>query len=205
MIAEMIRDIERANVERNFTTVPRRLMKIGEELGEVAEAFLGVTSLSNPKGKTLHDLREEVADVMIVAIDTALTPVPFKTFADAPADIDRVEARLLGTAFEAGGKVRTPAEFMEDYFRFLGALSYVSLLVLAVPSEPEPGSDADFHLYQVQTGLYDIAEQASLLAMRAAKAVDGDEFMTALAAEVERKLAKWTANNQRASTQDQAV
>lgn len=47
-----------------------------EELGELAEAYLGVTSSNNGKNKTWSDVREEIVDVLIVSLDLALTPLP---------------------------------------------------------------------------------------------------------------------------------
>lgn len=72
-IVDLIRD---AHPERHHATLPRRCWKLIEELGEVAEAHLNVTSALNGKGKTWDDVREEVVDVLIVALDIALTPIP---------------------------------------------------------------------------------------------------------------------------------
>lgn len=54
----------------------RRVTKLGEETGEVSEAFLSVTSESNGKNKTWIDVREEAVDSAIVALDIALTKFP---------------------------------------------------------------------------------------------------------------------------------
>ena len=54
----------------------RRVTKLGEETGEVSEAFLSVTSESNGKNKTWTDVREEAVDATIVALDIALTKFP---------------------------------------------------------------------------------------------------------------------------------
>lgn len=63
-----------ANPARSQANLSRRVLKLVEELGEVSEAYLGVTSgSSNGKGKTWDDFREETADVFIVGMDIALT------------------------------------------------------------------------------------------------------------------------------------
>lgn len=54
----------------------RRVIKVGEESGEISEAFLSVTSESNSKNKTFEDVREEAVDTAIVALDIALTKFP---------------------------------------------------------------------------------------------------------------------------------
>ena len=70
---EIIELIRAANPKRSMPSLPRRFMKLTEELGEVAEAYLNVTSKANDKCKTWDDVREECADVLIVAFDIALT------------------------------------------------------------------------------------------------------------------------------------
>lgn len=65
-----------ANRERSFRTLIRRMGKLGEEYGELWEAYLNVTSSQNGKNKTWEDVREELIDVTIVAIDTLATRLP---------------------------------------------------------------------------------------------------------------------------------
>ena len=81
LIATVIEMVAEANDDRRHDNLDRRILKFIEELGEVAEAFLECTSLHNRKQKTWADVHEEAADVMIVAIDMALTPlaVPFSS------------------------------------------------------------------------------------------------------------------------------
>jgi NTP pyrophosphatase (non-canonical NTP hydrolase) len=62
-----------ANPGRNPSNLHRRVLKLYEELGEVAEAYLNATSTTNGKKKAWADVREEVADVLIVALDIFLT------------------------------------------------------------------------------------------------------------------------------------
>jgi NTP pyrophosphatase (non-canonical NTP hydrolase) len=62
-----------ANPGRNKANLFRRVTKLFEELGEVAEAYLNSSSSSNNKKKKWADVREEAADVLIVALDILLT------------------------------------------------------------------------------------------------------------------------------------
>ena len=64
-----------ANPDRCEATLARRLIKLSEELGEVSEAYLNVTSGSNAKAKSWDDFREELIDLMIVTMDCLLTPL----------------------------------------------------------------------------------------------------------------------------------
>ena len=70
-IIPAIRD---ANLTRQSGNLGRRVIKLCEELGEHAEAYLNISSAGNGKGKTWDDVREEAADILIVAVDVALTP-----------------------------------------------------------------------------------------------------------------------------------
>src|ERR1019366_3479816 len=67
--------VEQANPQRNPANLNRRLHKMLEELGELAEAYLNATSKNNLKGKTWADVKEEVVDVLIVAVDIVLTDI----------------------------------------------------------------------------------------------------------------------------------
>ena len=61
---------------RSVHNMLRRIAKTGEELGEINEAFLYVTSVENSKNKTWEDVREEAVDVILMGVDLALTPLP---------------------------------------------------------------------------------------------------------------------------------
>jgi len=76
MSDDIIHKIVDANPTRDASQLDRRLMKLTEELGEVFEAYLGVTSDKNYKEKTWHDVREELVDVVLVAVDCLYTPLP---------------------------------------------------------------------------------------------------------------------------------
>ncbi len=73
---DIINAIYEANPNRTHTNLVRRILKLSEEMGETAEAYLNVTSASNGKKKTWDDVREELADCVIVALDCAMTPMP---------------------------------------------------------------------------------------------------------------------------------
>jgi len=70
-IIESIQIIGRSN--RRYDNIVRRSLKATEELGELAEAALSVTSLHNAKEKEWIDVIEEAVDVAIMGIDIALT------------------------------------------------------------------------------------------------------------------------------------
>ncbi len=73
----LLRAIREANPQRKYETMARRLLKIGEELGEASEAYLVFSSTSTSrKKKNKDDVREECMDVAIVALDCALTRMP---------------------------------------------------------------------------------------------------------------------------------
>jgi NTP pyrophosphatase (non-canonical NTP hydrolase) len=70
---DIIESIKNANPERSVASIKRRLLKMSEEKGEVCEAILNLTCEKNSKNKTWDDLREELVDCFIVAVDIALT------------------------------------------------------------------------------------------------------------------------------------
>lgn len=76
MTDDVFEKIAKSNEARNITEIPRRALKLAEETGEVAQAVVAVTSKKNSKRKTWADVREECADVIIIAIDIALTEMP---------------------------------------------------------------------------------------------------------------------------------
>lgn len=69
--------VQAANPDRKFASMARRILKIGEEYGEASEAYLVCTTTSpTRKVKTFIDLREELIDIAIVALDCAATRMP---------------------------------------------------------------------------------------------------------------------------------
>lgn len=75
-MTDIIERIRHANPNRRFDQLARRLLKLGEEKGEAAEAFLSVTSQNNSKEKTWDDFREEIVDCAIVALDLLWMELP---------------------------------------------------------------------------------------------------------------------------------
>lgn len=61
--------VERLYGYHGDVPVEARLLKLTEEVGEVAEAYIGIQGLNNRKGtcKTPDDLLDELADVIITA------------------------------------------------------------------------------------------------------------------------------------------
>lgn len=71
---DMIRD---ADLDRKHSKFNRRLIKMMEELGELSEAYLYASSEDNNyKGKTYADVREELADMIVMACDLAAVRLP---------------------------------------------------------------------------------------------------------------------------------
>lgn len=75
-MSDIIDKIKKANPKRHASHIERRMLKLGEEFGEAAQALLAVTSKNNSKKKTWDDVREELTDVVIVAMDILLTEMP---------------------------------------------------------------------------------------------------------------------------------
>lgn len=73
---DIVHEVKAINPSRSFNQLSRRIMKLGEELGELNEAYLAVTSEVNYKNKTWTDVREEAADAVIVSLDILLTATP---------------------------------------------------------------------------------------------------------------------------------
>jgi hypothetical protein len=69
----IIKRVQQIGSGRNTDNLDRRLMKAGEEYGELLEAHLNATSAANPKNKNHMDMVEEAVDLAIMALDIALT------------------------------------------------------------------------------------------------------------------------------------
>ena len=73
----IVTDVQRIGAnERRVDNLERRVLKTGEETGELMEALLSATSVSGGKGKDYMDLLEEACDVVIMGLDIALTKPP---------------------------------------------------------------------------------------------------------------------------------
>jgi hypothetical protein len=182
---EIIESIRRANPERTHENLSRRILKIGEEVGEVDEAYLNVTSAGNGKGKTWNDVREELADVLIVCVDVALTVLP--TESDNTTRVSDL-GEFVGT------QVRSDiTASLEDLF--LGLQGAVGELAAAraVGSTRTRSRAFSAVVYAFEMARRRLPDQQG----RTQQQIDG-----ALLEEVTRKLAKWHNNRQtgRAST-----
>lgn len=65
-----------SNPSRTNKKLWRAIMKISEEAGEVAQAYLSVTSDVNLKKKTWDDVRTEIVDVMFASLDAIVMAMP---------------------------------------------------------------------------------------------------------------------------------
>lgn len=74
----------------------RRFIKLAEEVGEACQAYFSVTSKNNTKNKSWGDVREELCDVVIVALDILLTEMPDeKDFKHPKKELsDRIEKEI---------------------------------------------------------------------------------------------------------------
>lgn len=66
------------NSDTTFKNLDRKMIKLSEEVGELAEAYLGITSDWNFKNKTEDDFKEEAVDVLLVIFDILLTQTPLE-------------------------------------------------------------------------------------------------------------------------------
>jgi NTP pyrophosphatase (non-canonical NTP hydrolase) len=73
---DLVSRIHDANPKRNMDIFARRVIKLGEEYGEAAQAYLSISSENNSKNKSWEDVREELVDVLIVAMDLFLHQMP---------------------------------------------------------------------------------------------------------------------------------
>lgn len=83
--------IYKANPKRSLDNLGRRMLKIGEENGEAVEAYLNMTSELNAKGSSWKDLREELLDIVIIAVDCLYTPIPI----DEGKNREQIEAEIF--------------------------------------------------------------------------------------------------------------
>lgn len=90
----IVRNVFESNPSRSHKELNRRLMKLGEEYGEVLEAYLAVSGVNNYKNKSWDDVREEISDVVIVALDIMLTRMPSEDNLTDEELIARIEGEI---------------------------------------------------------------------------------------------------------------
>lgn len=84
----ILKAIKDLNCNRSLEHLPRRLLKLQEESGETAQAYLQLTSLNNPKNKSWEDILEEAVDTAITSLDIAL--IAAQQIGPIEADVTKV-------------------------------------------------------------------------------------------------------------------
>ena len=82
--------VELANKDKNMQDLPRRIIKLGEEYGELSQAYLSWTSKNNHREKCRVDVLEEAIDCMIVSAEIALSLCKDDLFALRAAEIEQM-------------------------------------------------------------------------------------------------------------------
>lgn len=101
--------IRAVDSQREFRNIWRRLMKLGEEYGEALQAYLAITSDNNYKKLTPEDLREELIDVVIVALDLLCHRLPGEEHLTDEQLNDRIRA-VFERKIEKWKRLRKNAE-----------------------------------------------------------------------------------------------
>lgn len=175
----IVESILAANPNRQQDNLHRRIFKLSEEYGEIIEAYLNVTSSSNGKGKTWADVREEAVDLLIVAVDVALTPI------DGRCDIyGEISLRI---------PVLNDIEDIEDELvragELIGEMGSKWREYRHLPSEAKLST-----LHEIMIGLVTSAVYLAFLRFPDQSDLSNFEIGVAVRKEVERKLAKWARN-----------
>jgi hypothetical protein len=165
--------VQAANPTRSPANLSRRVVKLFEEIGEVAEAWLNVTSESNGKAKNWADLHEEIADCLIVALDIEWTQLPTER---RPGEILIGDSKTLGryadfeaTLFDLAFDLATIGKFLAErqYARVRIHIARMTESVWLLATMRLPDQAADTTAQQIAAQLH---------------------------AMVVRKLAKWADN-----------
>jgi NTP pyrophosphatase (non-canonical NTP hydrolase) len=174
-IIELIRE---ANPSRSFSDTKRRLLKIGEEKGEVCEAILNVTSSHNKKNKTWDDVREELADCFIVAVDIALTFDANMNFDLYIRHIDRYdESKFIDKMLITG--------------HLLSSLGYNIDCNVSPPDEKIDGDIQDGNC--ISKTLAKLFFELAVLIFPDKENSTEEQLIEAFSNEVVRKISKWTS------------
>lgn len=181
-IVQIVDLVAEANPTRTFENLGRRIIKLGEEFGEVSEAYLNVTSASNGKGLTWDDVREEFADVAIVALDVALT-----VFEGERARANDIKADLIDLVKAECGPTKVVTEPRETMMlRLMSSIGRLAFL-----------AEVGGHSSKVR----EQAQSTVVVAIQCARQMLPDQpnlpqatIDTNLHTEVVRKLAKWKRN-----------
>jgi len=172
--------VRAANPQRHVNNLQRRTIKLVEEIGEVAEAWLNVTSASNAKHKTWDDVREEIADCLIVAFDVAWTLLPGET---------TVPPLLSG--WDAGG---WDAE-LTDYSPEDDFTGTVFEIVFDIAQVGQLLGHGAYHRARIHINrTLDRVSTLAMLPLPDQASADSSVIVAQLHTEVSRKLVKWADN-----------
>ena len=172
MIDKLIEMVREVNPGRKHSNLNRKLIKVAEEIGEIAEAYLNVTSSFNGKNKTWADVREEIVDVLILAIDISLTPWPTQ---DTPHN-------LRTAVFDLG--LSNYNDF-EDAFMWLSASSTSAYM--------ERRADSPNQFRNSMRSVFREAVNLAYTPFPDQPDITLEELEAALEKEMRRKLDKWVA------------
>lgn len=161
---QIITMVQDTNPYRTPNNLSRRLIKVLEELGEAAEAYLGATSSHNYKDKSWDDLREEAVDSLIVLVDVALTDTKFPN-----------PSYLIAPAITTASQNKNAVDVTKMLYRIAGS---VSSTAMHLSEEDDIGA---------MGALIKGIESASRIAFMNT----GPDVVLEL---VEQKLNKWKAN-----------
>jgi NTP pyrophosphatase (non-canonical NTP hydrolase) len=139
-LAEAIRD---ANPNRSIANLNRRILKLIEEYGEATQAYLNVTSPANAKNKTWADVREELTDCFIVAVDIGWTLLSGETelatvlppILPESAGLPFSEGFLLHFGVLLGQFINSRGR--DDLARIITAICYLNLTTFADLDQPD--------------------------------------------------------------------
>jgi hypothetical protein len=184
LINEFIRRVDAVNPDKGLFNLDRRIIKIGEEAGEVFEAYLNTTSQRNGKGKTWADVLEELVDCAIVVADTGKTPVTTANRAFF-VDTDRIDTVTVGANEITSGRIRA-------IFTLLTRVNDAYDWALEAEALPNNTGGAWRHFDTECENLF-----MHLLGMIRSLA-DEEEIL----AELDRKLLKWVTNMNKMPTNE---
>lgn len=91
---DVINKVWEANRKRDMAIFARRMLKLGEEYGEASQAFLSVSSENNSKNKSWEDVREELTDCIIVALDLYCHQMPDESEVTLDSKVASLHAML---------------------------------------------------------------------------------------------------------------
>lgn len=195
-MTDIIAAIRDANPTRNRSNLHRRIMKLAEEFGEVSEAYLNVTSTGNGKGMTWDDVREEFADLLIVAVDVALTPMELKnsqSLEDMTENLHR-ELRVAKNIDGYGFPITNLDELMLETMDRLGHL------VREFHKFKRDEHSGIYQFERVMRYVVSICATATQTVMPDQIGISVEALEENLAKEIDRKLAKWARNRNTAAT-----